>query len=75
MTLPIGGELAFSGPANGRNSEGPELHGWSFGEPGVSDVPVTAVKGLWESQGFFFVLLVDWEDGFGKSVFSFQESV
>lgn len=75
MTFSIGGELAFSGPASGRDGERPELHGWSLWEPGVSDVPVTAVRGFWESQGFFFVLLVDWEGGFGKSVFSFQESM
>lgn len=46
-----------------------------FREPGVSDAPVTAVGcELRKETGFvFFVLLVDLEGGFGKSIFSFQE--
>lgn len=62
----------FLRPANGRDGGGSQLRGWSFWEPGVSDVPCDSSKRLLEESAFvFFVLLVDWESGFGKFIFSF----
>lgn len=38
----------------------------------MSDVPCDSSKRLLEESGFvFFVLLVDWENRFGKFIFSF----
>lgn len=42
----------------------------------MSDVPRDSNRRLLEESGFvFFVLLVDGKGGYGKLIFSFQESV
>lgn len=66
----------FQSPTCGRSGGGASVVWVVFREPGVSDAPVTAAEAsrLRKESGFlFFVLLVDLEGGFGKSMFSFQE--
>lgn len=67
------GELACSDRADGRSGGGTSVAWVAFWERRVSDAPVTAVRGFWESRGFFVELPLVEEGGFGKFVFSFQE--